>query len=147
MVYIDDIIIFSETFDQHLEALSAVFDRLTEAGICLNAEKCSFCRKETLFLGHIVSKTGVRPNPAKVAAVQQLRLPQNVKQVRAFLGMSGYYCRFIPDYATVAAPLVKLLARGVLFDWGRDQEEAFQMIKKLLVHPPILTYRKAGCQK
>src|SRR6185369_7928272 len=94
MVYLDDVIIYSDTFEQHLEHLRVIFDRLEDAGLKLNPDKCSFVRKELEFLGHIVSNKGIRTDPAKIQKVKDFPVPSNITQLRGFLGLASYYRRF-----------------------------------------------------
>ena len=95
LVYMDDIIVFSETFKQHMIDLQKVFDRLKVAGIRLHPDKCRFCQKQTKFLGHVVCANSIRPDPDKVSAVMTFAAPRTLKQLCGFLGLSGYYRKFI----------------------------------------------------
>lgn len=101
-VYLDDIVIASPTFEQHLEDLREVLLRLQTAGLSLKLSKCQFCLSELIFLGYRVTPKGISPNPAKVKAVTEFRTPKDTKDVRGFLGLTGYYRRFIPGYASKA---------------------------------------------
>jgi hypothetical protein len=113
LVYLDDIIVFSKTFDEHVMHLEEVFERLAAADLKLKAEKCKFACKELRYLGHVVSESGIRPDPEKVNAVQDFPIPSNLKELRAFLGLSGYYRKFIPGYSGIAAPLYALTKKDV----------------------------------
>ncbi|XP_056332072.1 retrovirus-related Pol polyprotein from transposon 297 [Danio aesculapii] len=104
-VYLDDIVVASPTFEQHIEDLKDVFLRLRSAGLTMKLAKCQFCRKEMKFLGYRVCPDGILPDQEKVSAVLNFETPKNVRQVRQFLGLSGYYIRFIQDYARHAEPL------------------------------------------
>lgn len=140
LVYIDDIIVFSRTFDEHLKNLATVFDRLRAANVKLSAKKCFFCQQEINFLGHVISSEGSRPDPEKVKAVQSWPLPTSVSTNRGFLGLVGYYRRFIPDFATIAEPLTSMTSRYATFSWDTAKEEAFQQLKKRLISAPVLHY-------
>ena len=104
-VYLDDIIVFSKTFSDHLFHLRQIFDRLRTAGLKLHPAKCSFAKREIRYLGHIVNCKGISPDPEKVTAIETYPVPVNLNQLRAFLGRSGYYRRFVKDYSRIASPL------------------------------------------
>ena len=140
VLYLDDIIVFSKTFDGQLDNLRRVFERLTEAGLLLKAKKCVFFRHETSFLGHIVSKEGVKPDPAKITAVMDIQMPKTVTELRSFLGLTSYYRKFVKDYAKVAKPLYDLTRSKVTWDWTESCEKAFLSLKENLIHTPILAY-------
>ncbi|CAN2387863.1 Reverse transcriptase (RNA-dependent DNA polymerase), partial [Pristimantis euphronides] len=146
LIYLDDIIVYSHTFEEHLQRLEQVFDRLKKHGLKIKPKKCHLFQEEIEYLGHSVSKHGVKPSPEKVAAVQQWPTPTTLRELRAFLGIAGYYRRFIKDFAKIAGPLHELL-RGTAggpknrpIPWGVRQEEAFQKLKHLLTTAPILGY-------
>lgn len=109
VVYLDDTIVFSKTFDDHLKHLREVFIRIRKAGLRLNIEKCSFWMQQLPFLGHVVSPKGIAPDPQKIEAVHQIQPPKNVTQLRSFLGLVGYYRQFIRNFSSVAKPLNQLL--------------------------------------
>ena len=156
LVYLDDIIIYSNTFQEHLSHLEAVFERLQEQNLKLKASKCEFFRDQVLYLGHVVSQEGIQTDPAKIEAVKSWPIPQCTKDVRKFLGFTGYYRRFIKGYAAIARPLndllvgystnpkakqkKKTLARKQKFHWGEDQQASFDTIISKLISPPILAY-------
>ena len=106
--YLDDILIYSETVDQHLHHLQQVFDRLREHGLKLKLKKCSFLRSETTYLGFIISSEGIKPDPQKVEAIKSLPPPTCVREVRSFIGMGSYYRRFIPNFSEIAEPVIAL---------------------------------------
>ena len=107
-VYLDDILIVSATFEDHLKEVGRVLDRLSEAGLCLKPSKCLFARKEVEYLGFTISANGVRPNSAKILAITEFPLPMDSTSVKRFLGMSNFYRRHISNLATVARPLTAL---------------------------------------
>lgn len=115
LVYVDDISIFSRSFDEHLQHLAQVFDRLKNANLKLQPTKCHFAIKEVKFLGHVISRKGVRVDPEKTKAVSEFPIPKTPKQVRSFLGMANYYRRFILNFAKIATPLNALLNKDKKF--------------------------------
>ena len=140
LVYIDDIIIFSRTVDEHLERLNEVFSRLRSAQLRLKPKKCTLFRKKVKYLGHEVSETGIETDPEKIAAVQNWPRPKDVSDVRSFMGLCSYYRRFVPNFATKTKPLVRLTEKNSTFDWSDDQEEAFKTLKMDLAESPVLAY-------
>ena len=140
MVYLDDVIVYSKSFETHLENLRLVFDRLKCEGLKLKARKCHFCRTEVLYLGHIVGKDGIRPNPDKIAIIQNYPVPQDCSEVRSFVALVSYYRRFIKNFASIATPLNYLLKKGVKFIWTDDCQHAFECLRNALVEAPILSY-------
>ena len=139
-VYLDDINVFSETFEEHLQHLAIVFQRLRDAGLRLNPEKCEFVRKSLHFLGHVVSEEELGPDPSKVNKVQDYPVPTNVRDLRGFLGLASYYRRFIQGFSRKAAPMYQLLRKGVPYEWTDQQQKAFESLKRLLTTAPILRY-------
>ncbi len=109
LVYLDDIIIFSKTFDDHIQHLEAAFKRLERNNLKLKGSKCEFFKTSVLYLGHIVSQAGVETDPAKTESLKKWPIPKNIKQVRKFLGFTGYYRRYVKDYARIMKPLNDLL--------------------------------------
>ena len=139
LLYLDDIIIYSKTFDEHIQHISQVFDRLREANVKLKPSKCYFAREKVEYLGHIVSSEGIQPNPNKIKAVSEYPVPQKVKDVRSFLGLATYYRRFVKDFARIARPLHNLTRKAVKFHWDTDCQAAFDQLKRALVSAPILS--------
>ena len=125
--YLDDVVIFSLTWEEHLKHLAEVFSRLNEAGLTVKPQKCQFAQQEDHYLGHIIGGGKVCPDPAKIASVKDYPKPQTRKDVRAFLGLTGYYRRFVPSYSTIAAPLTDLTKKGRpdKVDWSAECQEAF----------------------
>lgn len=140
LVYLDDIIIFSKTFDEHLEKLGEVLDRLEKADVCIKMSKCTFCTDTVHYLGHIVSPDSVRPDPAKVTRLREIAPPVNPKEVHTFLGLAGYYRKFIENFAEATAPLNWLLESDTEFTWGEEQQLAFEDIINQLSQEPVLMY-------
>ena len=140
MVYIDDIIIFSKSFEQHLEDIRDVMERLQLAGLKIKPTKCEFAKKSVRFLGHIVSAQGIQPDPANTDKVRNFPIPKTVKQVQQFLGLVGYYRKFIQNFARIAAPLNHLIKKENEFRWTDEQQQAFESLRERLLHPPILRY-------
>ena len=140
LVYIDDLIIFSRDFDQHLHHLSLVFNILRAANLKLNPSKCKLATESVKYLGHIVSKQGLKVNPENIDKIKNCQRPINVKQVRSALGMMGYYRKFILGYAKIAQPLNDLLKKETKFEWTEQCEKAFTELKERLTKAPILRF-------
>lgn len=140
LVYMDDIIIFGQTLDEHFNNLETVFAALASAGITLKPSKCRFCQRELPFLGHIVSEKGIATDPAKIATVRDAQIPKNITELRSFLGLSGYYRKFVKNYAKHADPLIKLTRSEEKFIWTNNQQAAFDKLKAKLIKAPILAY-------
>ena len=140
LIYIDDIIIFSKSFEEHLSRLSLVFQRLREANLKLKPSKCHFARNSVNFLGFVVSSDGVSPDPDKIEAVRSFPVPKCVKDVRSFLGLCNYYRRFVEGFAKITSPLNRLTRKNVEFVWSPDCDFAFNELKNRLCSPPILAY-------
>lgn len=140
LCYLDDIVIFSSTFPQHLQRLDEVLTCLSNAGLQLNTKKCHFASKNIKVLGHLVSKDGIRPDPDKVAAVISFPRPENQKHLRSFLGLASYFRRFIKHFSAIASPLHKLVSSGTAFTWTADCELAFQTLKRALTSDPVLCH-------
>lgn len=138
--FIDDIIIFSRTMEEHEKHLRLVFEACDKANLRLKYEKCSFGQSSVEYLGHVVSDQGLLPTTRNVNKILDMPAPRNVDGVRSFLGLSGYYRRFVPQYAHILAPVSSLLKKGTDFSWGPEQEEAFNSIKKIMTSPPILAF-------
>ena len=139
-VYIDDVLVFSDSVEDHVQHLQLIFDRLRKVGLKLHPLKCRFALPEVLYLGHLVSADGIRPNPEKVRAVVDFPVPTDVKKVREFLGMASYYRRFIPNFAKIANPLHMLTRQDIPFQWTSICQTAFDRLKELLSSPPVLVY-------
>ncbi|CAJ0644521.1 12712_t:CDS:2, partial [Entrophospora sp. SA101] len=119
-VYLDDITIYSQTFEEHLQHLQQVFDRLRAVDLKLGRDKCEFAKEELHLLGHIIGREGRKPDPAKVEAVQNWPTPKTVKDVRSFLGLASYYRKFIPNFSKEAGPMFHLIHKDTEFKWDED---------------------------
>lgn len=140
LCYLDDIIVFGKSFDQALQNLKLVFDRLRSASLTLKPSKCVLFQKEVPFLGHIVSDKGIQCDPSKLEKVKEWPVPKNVSDVRSFLGLAGYYRRFIPEFSTIASSLTYLTRKGKKFCWTLQCQNSFEKLKELLCTAPILAY-------
>ncbi|CAI7790846.1 unnamed protein product [Closterium sp. NIES-53] len=138
IVYLDDILIFSKTREQHLHDLDAVFKRLQENRLITKGSKCEFFKQELEFLGHVISRNGIKIDPAKIKTIQEWKSPTNVTELQSFLGFVNYVRRFIPNMAGITSPLTDLLHKDRNFVWGEEAEAAFQELKNFLVSPPVL---------
>jgi hypothetical protein len=140
IVYLDDICLFSANFDDHLRDIKLVFDRLRAASLFLKPSKCHFCQTKIKFLGHIVTDQGIMPDPSKVDAINRIPMPVNVSKLQTFLGVTGYYRKFIKEYAKIANILYNLTRINVKFDWTEQHTEAFETLKSCLKNDPILAH-------
>ena len=138
--YMDDIVIFSKNHEEHRRHLGQVLDRLREFKLKISQEKSSFFRPEVKFMGHIVSEKGVRPNIDKVAAIREIPLPKNVKDVRSFLGVVNYYRRFLGNLAEKVEPLNRLLKKNTKFNVTEEVRESIEWCKEKLSTAPILQF-------
>lgn len=136
--YLDDLVIVSDTFEEHLEMLRVVFKRLRDAGLKLNPDKCRFGQTELRYLGHIVNRHGISTDTEKVRAITEYPTPHNVKTVRSFLGLASWYRRFVGGFAILTRPLTRLLRKDEKWSWGPEQEGAFAALKRALSTTPIL---------
>ena len=138
--YLDDILIFSPDNKTHLKHLEIVFQRLREADLKLKASKCNFFKKHIQYLGHLVSGEGIEPLPEKLEAVRKMPPPTTPKEVRQFLGLVGYYRKFVPKFADIARPLTNLTKQDVSYEWTTRCQEAFDFLKEMLLKEPVLKY-------
>ena len=139
-VYLDDVIVFSQSLQAHLEHLTKVFACLREMNLKLNPKKCEFMSEEVEYLGHIVTPQGLKPNQRNLDAVKEFPIPTNLKQLRQFLGLTSHYRRFVLCYAKIAQPLYDLTRQGTPFNWTASCEQAFDILKSKLLTAPILAY-------
>lgn len=145
LVYIDDILIHSSSFEEHLAHLQEVFHRLNNANLKLQPKKCQFAAKRVEYLGHYFSRKGIEVNPAKIEVVKTYPPPKTCKQLKAFLGLTNYYRRFVKDYAKITAPLNALLKQDADYIWSQDCDKALGTLKEKLTSSPILAF--ANTQK
>ena len=139
-VYLDDIIVFSKSLEEHFDCPERVFGRLEEAGLKLKPSKCLFARREVPFLGHVISASGVMPDLVKTEAIYQYPAPQNVKELRSFLGLASYYRKFISGFSAMTQALRSLLKKGATFEWSGLCQQAFDRLKEKLSTSPVLSY-------
>jgi len=140
LVYLDDIIVYSRDLASHLTALTGVFTRLQEANLCVQLSKCNFLVDQVKYLGHVIDRTGVRPDPGKLSAVNSFPKPTTVRDVRAFLGLAGYYRRHVKGFSTIGKPLFDLTKQGVDFIWTPGCQSAFDRLKMALTTAPVLAF-------
>jgi hypothetical protein len=137
-VYIDDLNVHIESWEEHLQHLDAVFFKFKEINLKLNPNKCCFVVKSITFLGHVVSMKGTKPNPGKIEAILHFPEPKIVTNIRSFLGLTGYYRNYVRGYSQLAIPLFKLTKKDVDFIWDVGCQHAFQALKGALVDVPVL---------
>ena len=140
MAYLDDIIIFSKDEEEHLEHLRIIFQYLKEAGLKLKKSKCDFIKRHIQYLGHLISQDGIQPLPEKLESIRDMPAPRNPKEIKQFLGLAGYYCKFVPRFSDLSRPLTWLTHKDVLFEWTKECQAVFQMLKDALCKHPILRY-------
>ena len=146
LVYLDDIIIYSRTVKEHLTRLAEVLERLQGAGMKLKPKKCRLLRRKVNYLGYVVSSDGVQTDPLKVDCILSWPTPATQKELRQFLGLASYYRRFVKGFAGIAAPLNHLLEKGKSWEWTKECELAFSLLKKTLTTSPILAYPDFECE-
>ncbi|XP_021305467.1 uncharacterized protein LOC110431096 [Sorghum bicolor] len=144
VVYFDDILIYSKSFDEHLDHIHQVLAVLREEKLYANIAKCTFCTDRVVFLGFVVTADGIQVDEEKVKAIKDWPTPTNVSQIRSFHGLAGFYRRFVKDFSTIAAPLNNLTKKDVPFKWGDDQEQAFVELKRKLCEAPLLQLPNFG---
>lgn len=140
MVYLDDIIIFSTSLQEHLGRLKNVFQRLRAANLKVQLDKSEFLRTEVNYLGHIITPQGIRPNNEKIRVIENYPIPCTTKEIKAFLGLLGYYRKFIRNFASLTKPLTRCLKKGANIEHNEDFITAFNKCKKILCHDPILQF-------
>ena len=139
-VYIDDILIYSDTLEELRRLTRKVFELCRKASLYLKASKCEFEKNSLLFLGFIISNNGVSTDPDKVKAVQEFPTPKNLTESRSFIGLVSYYRRFVTGFSKIAAPITDLTKKGCAFEWNQPQQSAFQQLKDVLSSAPVLSH-------
>ena len=140
LFYLDDIIVFSSTSEEHLARLRQVFERLRHATLKLGADKCTFAVKEVNYRGHPVTEEGLLPDSSLLAAIREIPPPKTATEVRFFLGLASYYRRYVKGFAAIAAPLHALTRKDEVFHWSEDCLAAFDRLNTLLTTSPITAF-------
>jgi hypothetical protein len=140
VVYFDDILIYSKSLDEHIEHLHAIFGALRQARLFANLEKCTFCTDRVAFLGYVVTPQDIEVDEAKIEAIKSWSVPATLTQLQSFLGLVGFYRRFMRDFSTIDAPLNDLTKKGVPFYWGVAQEHSFDTLIDKLTHGPYSNF-------
>lgn len=141
VVYLDDILVFSTSLEEHIDSLKKIFNTLRKHNLKIQFDKCNFLAKETEYLGHVLTPEGVKPNPKKIDDIVKLHLPKTQKQIKSFLGVTGYYRKFIRDYAKVAHPMIKYLKKNSKIDSEDfNYGNAFEKLKRIITEAPVLQY-------
>ena len=140
LIYLDDIICFSETLEEHLQLLQEIFDILHKANLKLKAVKCKFAVDKVKYLGHIVSSEGLKPDDTKLQAIKDYPPPKNLKQVRAFVGLCSYYRRFVPNFSKYSSCLTNLTRKDTPFVWSPECQKNFEILKEKLLNYPIVAF-------
>ncbi|KAK1427604.1 hypothetical protein QVD17_16293 [Tagetes erecta] len=138
IVFIDDILIYSKSEEEHKTNLRILLELLRQEKLYAKFSKCEFWLSEVQFLGHVINASGIQVDPAKIEAISKWKNPETPTKVRSFLGLAGYYRRFIKNFSRIAVPLTKLTRKNVTFKWGPEQVEAFKTLKEKLTNAPIL---------
>ncbi|XP_071504452.1 uncharacterized protein [Diadema antillarum] len=138
VVYIDDVLVFSNTWEEHVAHLRELFRRLSHAGLVVNLAKCEFGKACVTYLGHKVGRGSVAPRDAKVRAIVDFPVPASKRELQRFLGMCGFYRRFVPNFSHLVVPLTDLLKKGKTFQWSASCQDAFQKLKAVLMNDPVL---------
>jgi hypothetical protein len=148
-IFINDVIIFSLTFQEHLERLELVFNRIKEANLKLSPQKCTFFKRKVKYIGHVVSAEGVKTDPEKISKVVDWPTPTNAEEVRKFIGFAGYFRRFIQNFSQISKPLTELFPstskrkkqkQAKNWEWGKQQQTAVDVLKAKLLTTPVLSY-------
>jgi hypothetical protein len=139
-VYIDDIMIHSKNFEDHIIHVTKVLQKLREHNLVVKLKKSRFCEQQIEFLGHEIGKDGIKPNSKKVETINKIKEPQTLTELRSFLGLCSYYRRFIKGFSKKAKPLYKLLEKDVPYEWTDEQQNTFEWLKQCLTESPILSH-------
>ena len=140
LVYIDEILCFSCDMNEHIEHLGVIVTRFRNANLKLHPSKCDFGKREVKYLGHIVGTESVRPDPGKEQAMTLFPEPTSQKTLTSFLGLCGFYCRYVCSYSQIVSPMLRNLKKDVKFEWDEECQQAFEKLKNALVSAPILIF-------
>ena len=140
LFYLDDIVVFAATWEEHLARLRQVFEWLRHAQLKLGAEKCTFAAKEASYLGHWVTSEGLLPDPTLLKAIREIGTPKNATEVRSFLDLAGYYRQYVKNFAAIAGPIHAFTRKDVVFHWSPECQQAFDCLKTLLTTSPITAF-------
>lgn len=140
LVYLDDLIIFGKTLHEHNKNLISVFERLRKVNLKLNPSKCSFLKKELVYLGHFISSEGIKPDPAKIQCIKQWPIPTTADEVKRFIAFANYYRKHIPNFAKICVPLNVLTRKHVPFEWTDTCQYSFDNLREKFINPPVLDY-------
>ncbi|KAD6454446.1 hypothetical protein E3N88_09152 [Mikania micrantha] len=138
VVFIDDILIYSKTHEDHSNHLRILLELLRQEKLYAKFSKCAFWLPEVQFLGHVINASGIQVDPSKIEAISKWEIPKTPTEVRSFLGLAGYYRRFIQNFSRIAIPLTALTRKSAKYEWGPKQDEAFETLKNKLTNTPIL---------
>ena len=138
IIFLDDILVYSRSLEEHKMHVRQALEILREHKLYAKMTKCSFFQQEVEYLGHIVGSDGVKPDPAKIKAIKEWKQPENLKELRSFLGLAGYYRRFIQDFAKIATPLTNLTRKKTPYKWTSSEDAAFKELKAKLTEAPVL---------
>ncbi|GBG84024.1 hypothetical protein CBR_g37900 [Chara braunii] len=138
VVYLDDILVFSKTLQEHQGHLKQVLEKLREANFKINAKKCDWAKTQVLYLGHVLDGDGVKPEDCKIAAIRDWPTPRMLTKLRSFLGLANYYRKFVRNFSTIAAPLRRLLRKETIWKWDKDCTSAMKKLKQALIEYPVL---------
>lgn len=137
-VYLDDVIVLGNTVEEHLENVQRILRRLRDANLRVNTEKSEFFKTQITYLGHVVDKSGIHTDPDKVKSILAFKVPENITELRRFMGVISWYRRFIPDCSSLTQPLTRLLQKKRQWEWGSEQAEVFEILKERLSTAPVL---------
>ena len=140
MAYLDDIIISSKNEEEHLKHIEIIFQKLKAAGFKLKESKCDFFKREIHYLGHLISVDRIQPLPEKLDGIHNMPKPRSPKEIKQYLGLTGYYRKFVPRFSDISRPLMKLLTHDCEFQWSNQCDISLQMLKGALCSAPILKY-------
>ncbi|GBG80876.1 hypothetical protein CBR_g31432 [Chara braunii] len=138
VVYLDDILVFSRTLQEHQGHLRQVLEKLREGNFKINAKKCEWAKTQVLYLGHMLDGDGIKPEDSKIAAIRDWSTPRTLTELRSFLGLANYYRKFVRNFLTIAAPLRRLLKKEAIWQWDKDCTSARKKLKRALIEYPVL---------